>query len=147
MDNDLRSLTRSLYAAISGPAGAPRNWAVQDAHFAPGACSYVLHRTSNGLFEAEVLTQEQYRATRQPYFDTNDFYEVEVGHHAEVRGNAAIVFSDYESRRTPDGPAFDRGTNTLMLVRLGGEWRITSISWEAGPIATALWSARGQTGV
>jgi hypothetical protein len=147
MDNDLRSLTRSLYAAISGPAGAPRNWAVQDAHFAPGACSYVLHRTSNGLFEAEVLTQEQYRATRQPYFDTNDFYEVEVGHHAEVRGNAAIVFSDYESRRTPDGPAFDRGTNTLMLVRLGGEWRITSISWEAGPIATALWSARRQTGV
>ena len=142
MDTDLRSLTRSLYAAISGPAGAPRNWAVQDAHFAPGACSYVLHRRTDGTFEAEVLTQEQYRATRQPYFDTNDFYEVEVGHHAEVRGNAAIIFSDYESRRTPDGPAFDRGTNTLMLVRLGGEWRITSISWEAGPIATELWRKR-----
>jgi hypothetical protein len=142
MDNDLRSLTRSLYAAISGPAGAPRNWAVQDVHFAPDACSYVLHRTSNGLFEAEVLTQEQYRTTRQPYFDANDFYEVEVGHHAEVRGNAAIIFSDYESRHTPDGPAFDRGTNTLMLVRLGGEWRITSVSWEAGPIATELWSQR-----
>jgi hypothetical protein len=142
MDNDLRSLTRSLYAAISGPAGAPRNWAVQDALFAPDACSYVLHRTSNGLFEAEVLTQEQYRTTRQPYFDANDFYEVEVGHHAEVRGNAAIIFSDYESRHTPDGPAFDRGTNTLMLVRLGGEWRITSVSWEAGPIATELWSRR-----
>jgi hypothetical protein len=142
MDNDLRSLTRSLYAAISGPAGAPRNWTVQDAHFAPDACSYVLHRTSDGLFEAEVLTQEQYRTTRQPYFDANDFYEVEVGHHAEVRGNAAIIFSDYESRHTPDGPAFDRGTNTLMLVRLGGEWRITSVSWEAGPIATELWSRR-----
>jgi hypothetical protein len=91
MDNDLRSLTQSLYAAISGPAGAPRNWAVQDAHFAPAACSYVLHRKPDGLFEAEVLTPEQYRATRQPYFDTNDFYEVEVGHHAEVRGSAAII--------------------------------------------------------
>ena len=142
MENDLRSLTRSLYAAISGPAGAPRNWPVQDAHFAPGACSYVLHRKADGTFEAEVLTPAQYRATRQPYFDTNDFYEVEVAHHAEVRGNTAIIFSDYESRRTPDGPAFDRGTNTLMLIRLGGEWRITSISWEAGPIATELWSKR-----
>jgi hypothetical protein len=142
MDSELRRLTQSMYAAISGPAGAPRNWAVQDAHFAPGACSYVLHRKPDGLFEAEVLTQEQYRATRQPYFDTNDFYEVEVGHYAALRGNAAIIFSDYESRRTPDGPAFDRGTNTLMLVRLGGEWRITSISWEAGPIATELWRRR-----
>ena len=142
MDNDLRRLTRSLYAAISGPAGAPRKWAAQDAHFAPGACSYVLHPKSDGTFDAEVLTPAQYRETRQPYFDLNDFYEVEVGHHAEVRGNTAIIFSDYESRRTPDGPAFDRGTNTLMLIRLDGEWRITSISWEAGPIATALWRKR-----
>ena len=140
--NDTRELTTALYSAISGPAGAPRNWELQDSLFAPGACSYVLHRRPDGTYEAEILTTAQYRATRQPYFDTNDFYEVEVGHHAEVRGNAAIVFSDYESRRTPDGPAFDRGTNTMMLVRLGGAWRITSISWEAGPIATAIRNQR-----
>jgi hypothetical protein len=102
----------------------------------------VLHRKDDGTFEAEILTQAQYRETRQPYFDANDFHEVEVGHHAEVRRNTAIIFSDYESRRTADGPPFDRGTNTLMLVRLAGEWRITSISWEAGPIATALWRKR-----
>lgn len=140
--NDTRELTRALYSAISGPAGAPRKWELQDSLFAPGARSYVLHTTADGGREAEVLTTEQYRATRQPYFATNDFYEVEVGHHAEVRANAAVVFSDYESRRTPDGPAFDRGTNTIMLVRIDGEWRITSISWEAGPIATALWKSR-----
>ena len=140
--NDTRALTRALYGAISGPAGAPRNWQLQDSLFAPGACSYVLHTTAEGDREAEVLTVREYRLTRQPYFDANDFYEVEVGHHAQVRGNAAVVFSDYESRRSPDGPAFDRGTNTIMLIRLGGEWRITSISWEAGPIATALWRKR-----
>ena len=140
--NDTRAITRLLYSAISGPAGAPRQWELQDLLFAPDARSYVLHTTADGGREAEVLTTEQYRATRQPYFDSNDFYEVEVGHHAEVRGNAAVVFSDYESRRTPDGPAFDRGTNTMMMIRLDGEWRITSISWEAGPIATALWRKR-----
>ena len=140
--NDTRELTRRLYSAISGPAGAPRNWELQDSLFAPGAHSYVLHTTADGGREAEVLTTEQYRATRQPYFDSNDFYEVEVGHHAEVRGNTAVIFSDYESRRTADGPAFDRGTNTIMLIRVDGEWQITSISWEAGPIATALWRNR-----
>ena len=140
--NDTRELTRALYSAISGPAGAPRKWELQDSLFAPGACSYVLHTTADGGREAEVLTTEQYRTTRQPYFDSNDFYEVEIRHHAEVRGNTAIVFSDYESRRTPNGPAFDRGTNTIMLIRVDGEWRITSISWEAGPIATALWRNR-----
>ena len=140
--NDTRALTKALYGAISGPAGAPRQWDLQNSLFAPGACSYVLHTTADGGREAEVLTTEQYRDTRQPYFEKNDFYEVEIRHHAEVRGNSAVVFSDYESRRTPDGPAFDRGTNTIMLVRLDGEWRITSISWEAGPIATALWKNR-----
>lgn len=140
--NETRTLTATLYRAISGPAGAARDWTLQDSLFAPGACSYVLHRTADGTYEAEVLTTAQYRATRQSYFDANDFYEVEVGHHAEVRGNAALIFSDYESRRTPDGPAFDHGTNTIMLIRLAGEWRISSISWEAGPIATSLRAGR-----
>jgi len=136
--DETSSIAQALYAAISGPAGAPRNWAMHDSLFAPGACSWVLHRKADGTFEPEVLTNAQYRATRQPYFDANDFYEVEVAHHAEVRGNAAVAFSDYESRRTPDGPAFDRGTNTIMMIRIGGAWRITSISWEAGPIARSL---------
>ena len=84
----------------------------------------------------------EYRATRQPYFDANDFYEVEIAHQATIRGDIAHAFSEYESRRTPDGPAFDRGVNGIMFVRIGGQWRVTSIAWEAGPIATSL---RSQT--
>ena len=140
--NETSEVARALYACISGPAGAPRNWELHDSLFAPGGHSYVLHRTADGLRQAEVLTPEQYRSTRQPYFDANDFYEVEIGHHATIRGDIAHVFSEYESRRTPDGPAFDRGVNGIMLVRIGGQWRVTSISWEAGPIATSLWAAR-----
>jgi hypothetical protein len=139
---EIATVVQSLYACISGPAGAPRNWGLHDSLFAPGAHSYVLHPLAGGGYEAEVLSQAEYRATRQPYFDTDDFYEVEVGHHAEVRGDTALVFSEYESRRVPDGPAFDRGTNTIMMVRLRGEWKITSIAWKAGPIATALWRDR-----
>ena len=137
-NDDTSAIARTLYGTISGPARAPRDWTLHDSLFAPGACSYVMHRNEDGTFEPEVLTNAQYRTTRQPYFDANDFYEVEVAHHAEVRGSAAVVFSDYESRRTPDGPAFDRGTNTIMMIRIAGAWRITSISWEAGPIATRL---------
>jgi hypothetical protein len=137
-DTETSEVTRQLYACISGVAGAPRNWELQDSLFAPGAHSYVLHRTADGTREAEVLSVGEYRRTRQPYFDANDFYEIEVGHEAHVRGDTALVFSDYESRRAPDGPAFDRGTNTIMMIRLGGEWRITSIAWRAGSIASSL---------
>jgi hypothetical protein len=136
--NETKEVTRLLYSCISGVAGAPRNWELQDSLFAPGAHSYVLHRTADGNREAEVLSVAEYRRTRQPYFDSNDFYEVEVAHRATIRGDIAHVFSEYESRRTPDGPAFDRGVNGIMLVRIGGKWRVTSISWEAGPIATSL---------
>jgi hypothetical protein len=127
-----------LYASISGAAGAPRNWELHDSLFAPGGCSYVLHRVPDGNREAEVLTPAQYRASRQPYFDSNDFHEVEVAHHVTIRGDIAQAFSEYESRRTPDGPAFDRGVNAIMFVRINGQWRVTSIAWEAGPIATSL---------
>ena len=140
--DDTSSVTKALYSAISGPAGAPRNWVLQDSLFAPGGCSYVLHLDDDGTRQAEVLTLEQYRSTRQPYFDMNDFYEVETAHHADVRGDIALVFSEYDSRHTPEGPAFDRGVNALMMIRLGGEWRITSIAWYAGKIAASL---RGQT--
>jgi hypothetical protein len=135
-------VVQSLYACISGNAGAPRDWELHDTLFAPGAHSYVLHPLADGDYEAEVLTQSEYRATRQPYFETNDFFEVEVDHRAEIRGDTALVFSEYESRRSPDGPAFDRGVNTIMMIRLHGEWKITGIAWKAGPIATALWKER-----
>ena len=144
--NETSEVARALYACISGPAGAPRHWELHDTLFAPGAHSYVLHRTPDGHREAEVLTPSQYRSTRQPYFDSNDFYEVEVAHQVTIRGDIAHAFSEYESRRTPDGPAFDRGVNGIMFVRIGGKWRVTSISWEAGPIATSLWAARRSLG-
>ena len=137
-NTETAAVARALYACISGPAGAPRNWELHDSLFAPGGHSYVLHRTTDGHRDAEVLTPAQYRSTRQPYFDTNDFYEVETAHHATIRGDIAHVFSEYESRRTPDGPAFDRGVNGIMLVRIAGLWRVTSIAWEAGSIATSL---------
>jgi len=137
--NETSDVAAALYACISGVAGAPRNWELHDSLFAPGGCSYVLHRGADGRRHAEVLTPAQYRASRQPYFDTNDFYEVEIAHQAEIRGDIAHAFSEYESRRTPDGPAFDRGVNGIMFVRIGGQWRVTSIAWEAGAIATSLW--------
>ena len=145
--DDTSSITKALYSAISGVAGAPRDWALHDSLFAAGACSYVLHRNADGTCEAEVLTQEQYRTTRQPHFDANDFFEVETAHQATVSGDFALVLSEYDSRHSPDGPAFDSGVNALMMVKLGGHWRITSISWHAGSIATTLREARqwGQT--
>lgn len=140
---DTRAVTAALYDAISGPAGRPRNWGQQERLFAPGARSYVLHREPDGTCSAEVLTLEQYRATRSPFFETNDFYEVEVGHEVVISGEFAHVMSAYESRRTPNGPAFESGVNAIMLARIGNEWRVTSIGWVGGGIAASLRSGPG----
>jgi hypothetical protein len=136
--DDTNSVTRALYATISGVAGAPRNWALHDSLFAPGAHSYVLHPDTDGTRQAEVLTMEQYRSTRQAFFDSSDFYEIEKGHHATVRGDIALVYSEYDARYAPDGPAFETGVNALMMIRLAGGWRITSIAWNAGGIAARI---------
>ena len=91
--NETAEVARALYACISGPAGAPRNWELHDSLFAPGGHSYVLHRTADGNREAEVLTPAQYRSTRQPYFNTNDFYEVE-GDVAYTQGDPDETFHE-----------------------------------------------------
>lgn len=59
------------------------------------------------------------------------FHESEVGRVTEIYGRIAQVFSAYESRFTPDDPApFNRGINSIQLIRDEGRWWVTSIIWD-----------------
>jgi hypothetical protein len=44
--------------------------------------------------------------------------------------NLAHVLSTYESRRTPDGPVFARGVNSIDLFWDGIRWWIASAVWD-----------------
>lgn len=60
-----------------------------------------------------------------------DFREWVVDGRTEVFGNAAQHFCTYAKSWTQDGVAHSgRGTKSLHLVRVDGEWRISAAVWD-----------------
>jgi hypothetical protein len=137
-DAGIDELMASLYESISGPAGAPRDWARNDGLYAPGARLMIAHPGTDGVATLESLTAEQFRTTRDALFRSTDFFEVEVGREVAVHGNIAHVFSAYEARRTADGPAFAAGYNSLQLVFSAGRWWVVSCLWEGHATSAQL---------
>lgn len=122
---------RGIYESVSGPAGAPRDWDRLRALHAPNARIMILHRLETGGAALEMLTMDQYQASREPYFDAHAFHETEVDRETSIRGNLAHVYSEFEARRSPGGPVIMSGYNSIQLVLAEGNWRIVSVLWEA----------------
>lgn len=122
---------RGLYECVSGPAGAPREWDRLRELYTPNARIQVLHRLETGGAAIELLTFEQYRQTREPYFKRNPFFESEVDRDVSIRGNLAHVFSEFEVRREPGGVVIMTGYTSIQMVLSDELWRVLSILWEA----------------
>ena len=60
------------------------------------------------------------------------FFEREIARRLDCFGNLCQVFSTYESRRAAsDAKPFERGVNSIQLVRDGKRWWIASVAWDA----------------
>jgi hypothetical protein len=127
---DIGSMIRAAYAAISGPAGVPRDWATDRLLHHPGARLMPTRPAAGGGSTIEVFDMEGYITSRTPYFASTDFYEVEVARQEFRFGNIASVLSSYESRHAPDGPPFGRGVNCFQLWWDGTRWWVMSILWD-----------------
>lgn len=124
-DNDsIDSTVKSVYAAISGPAG-PRDWGRFRGLFAEGARLIPVRDTG-----PMILTVDDYIARTSPVFEKSPFYESEVSRRVEEFGNIAHVFSTYESRRAPGERPFARGINSMQLVKSGNSWKVITILWD-----------------
>ena len=132
----IRSLIHAIYAAISGPAGE-RDWRAPSKHFAPDARSYVLHRGPD-CDELKSYTQDEYAASRGPFFRTHDFWEIETRSDITVDGPLATALSYYDSFWDRAKPPFESGLNVISLVKLDGAWKIASIMWEARSAAAIV---------
>lgn len=120
-----------LYAMISGPAG-PRDWSRQQRCFLPDAVQVRTWVDDEGRPVKKAMTLEEYARDTQPFFDANDFYEVETSRRIERFGNIAHVWSGYEARRSPDHAAAERrGINSIQLFRdPANGWRIIHMIWD-----------------
>ena len=127
--DEIRKVIHAIYAAISGPAGE-RDWSAHSRHFTPNARSYVLHR-SDTRDELKAYSQDEYAASRAPFFRTHDFWEIETRCDVRMDGPLAVASSYYDSFWDQSKPPFESGLNTIQFVKLNGEWKIASIMWEA----------------
>ena len=120
-----------MYEMISGPRG-PRDWSRQAKCFLPEAVQVRTWVDEQGRPQKKAMTLDEYSANTQPFFDANDFYEVETSRRIDLFGNIAHVWSGYEARRSPDDSDVERrGINSIQLFNhpeLG--WRIIHMIWD-----------------
>ncbi len=75
------------------------------------------------------LSPEDYIKRVEPIFAQEDFWERETGREVKQIGRVAHVLSHYESLRSPEGPAFENGTNSIQLFWDDKRWWIVSVMW------------------
>ena len=80
----------------------------------------------------KMMGLDEYAENTMPFFDANDFYEIETARRIDVFGNMAHVWSNYEARTSLDDAEPERrGINSIQLFRDANQgWRIISMIWD-----------------
>lgn len=131
-DEDVASIDgiiRAIYEVVSGPAGR-RDWERERRLFLPGGRLMAARPGPAGGKVGDVFDIDGYIASRSPFFENNDFYEVEVARRTFEFGGMAHVLSAYEGRRARAGAPFLRGVNSIQLFHDGRRWWVLSILWD-----------------
>jgi hypothetical protein len=127
-----KAIIDALYAAISGPKGAPRDLDRLRSLFAPNARMVYTTVAADGSPRLRNWSVEEYIAVAAPGLVSVGFYEREIGHVAETFGNVTHVMSAYDSRYTlEDAQPFQRGVNSIQLFNGGTRWYIVSVMWDS----------------
>lgn len=128
---DIPRLVRAIYESISGPAGAPRDWARFRYLQHPQARSLRTVVDADGGTRAMVFDVDSYIADVEPFFAANDFHEVEIDQRIQRYGQVAHVWSRYEARPAVDSPVLlKRGANSIQLCHEHGRWWVFSTIWD-----------------
>jgi hypothetical protein len=131
----LEDTLTTLYAAVSGPAGQPRDWERFRTLFLPGARMIPTNRAihnGQGGHPPDVMDIETFIRTTAPLLEPIDFHEVQIAMRVERFGCIAHVWSTYDSRRAPDAAEpFARGINSIQLYHDGARWWVVSVFWDS----------------
>jgi hypothetical protein len=125
------SILAALYDVISGPAGQARDWNRFKSLFIPDARLIPVRHSKTGP-GADVLplSVEQYQERATPLLAAG-FFERGIHNTSESFGDVVHVFSTYESRKTKDAPPFQRGINSIQLLKDGNRYWVVNIYWDA----------------
>ncbi len=128
---DIGRLVQAVYACISGPAGAPRDWDRFRYLQHPRALSLRTVVEADGSTRAAVFDVESYIADVAPFFAAHDFHEVETDRRIERFGQIAHVWSKYDARPAAGSPVLlKRGANSIQLCHEQGRWWVVCTVWD-----------------
>lgn len=120
----------AVYQAISGPAGAKRDFDRLRSLFVPGARMIPVQPDREGGLRERVLTVEEYILRAGPLLERVGFRERELARRSERFGGIAHVWSTYEGVAEREMPPV-RGINSIQLMNDGSRWWIVNIFWQA----------------
>lgn len=122
----------ALYALLSGPRGASRDWAAVCELFMPEAQLHSELILPDATIQSRSWTVDAFVAeAAAEYASADGFWESEVARQVERFGDIAHVWSTYEARvGRPDGPPVIRGINSVQLLRRGGRWWIAGLVFQ-----------------
>lgn len=128
----LDAIVEALYASISGPKGAPRDWPRLRSLFGPNGRLIPTSVNAAGRAGLRNWSVEEYITAAEPGLMANGFYEREIGRTVESYGNVTHIMSAYDSKRTlEDAAPFQRGVNSIQLFNAGTRWYILTVMWDS----------------
>lgn len=125
------AIITTLYDVISGPAGEARDWELMRNLFHEDARLMAMGRDQEGQLRFTSMTIDEYIDRNGPYFEENGFFEEELSRKTDRFGRITQIFSTYASRRTAEGPIYQRGINSIQLIQKDGRYYIVNILWNS----------------
>ena len=128
--SSVEAILASLYDVISGPAGQPRDWNRFRSLFVPDARLIPVRHSKEGTgADIAIYTPEQYQERAATALEKG-FFERGIHNTTESFGDIVQVFSTYESRHAKDGQPFQRGINSIQLLKDGKRYWVVTILWD-----------------
>ena len=130
-------MIRAYYEVVSGPAGAPRDWARDRTLYIPNVRFVDVDTDAEGKTRPRIMSHAEFVEGAKE-LERRGFFEKEIHRLTRRYGPIAHVWSTYESRQTETGPLIGRGINSIELFWDGHRWWIAAAIWtdetKANPI-------------
>ena len=126
----IASTMTALYDVISGTKEEQRDWDRFKNLFLDNARLIGSSYKQDGSFGYRSMSPEEYIEGNAAFFETRDFFEIELHREVDVYDNIVQVFSTYALKFEKDGEPAARGINSIQLLHDGNRWWICSILWE-----------------
>lgn len=128
---EIDSVLNRYFRAISGQGA--HSWRALHALCEADVQFLVMGIDKKGENVYHRMSLKQYKKHIGAYMEQNGFFQIDFNRRTQFYYRIAQVWSEFESRNMPDGPAIDRGRISFQLVEKRGEWKIASVMWNSKP--------------